>query len=185
MLIHGHGTGHSFSGGFTTLELMITLSIASILLVAGVPTFQVFSQKQLMKAALNSLQNDLMLGRSEAVHLNTRVVTCPGNSVEGCSDSREWNDGWIVFADDNADRQLQPTETVIRNGHEFENLLIRSSAARTDVRFFPDGSAPGSNGSITFCGLGGPPLARKLVISNLGRIRRDASPTVKAEDCPR
>lgn len=185
MHIHGHGTGRSFRDGFTLLELMVTLSIASILLVAGAPSFQTFTQKQLMKAALNSLQNDLLMGRSEAVHLNTRVVTCPGTTAKGCTGKSLWNKGWIVFADVNGDRQFQSAETLVRRGHGFDNIEITSSSSRKDVRFFPDGSAPGSNGSITFCGRGGPPMARKLVISNLGRIRRDASPTVNEENCPR
>lgn len=184
MHIHGHGTGRRLQEGFTILELMVTLSIASILLVAGVPSLQTFTQRQAMKAAINSLQNDLMMARSEAVHLNTRFVTCPGNPSQGCSGDTEWSSGWIVFADENADRQLQPSESITRQGYGLENLYIRSSSGRTEVRFFPDGSAPGSNGSITFCGLGGAAQARKLVISNLGRIRRDVATGVNAADCP-
>ena len=184
MHIHGHGTGHPFSNGLTVIELMVTLSIAGILLAAGIPSFQSFSNQQQMKAAVASLQNDLMMGRSEAVHLNTRVVTCPGNPAQGCTGASEWSAGWIVFADDNADRQRQGTEKIVRRGHGLENMRVRSSAGRTDVRFFPDGSAPGSNGSITFCGRGGPGQARKLVISNLGRIRRDMAPDMDTADCP-
>ena len=166
------------------MELMVTLSIAGILVAAGVPSFQAFTQKQLMKAAVASLQNDLMMSRSEAVHLNTRMVACPGNPADGCSGENDWTDGWIVFDDVNADRQHQEAEEIVRRGHGFENLNIRSSAGRTEVRFFPDGSAPGSNGSIVFCGRGGPDQARKLVISNLGRIRRDDAPGTNAVDCP-
>ena len=50
MRIHGHGTGHSFAAAFTLLELLITLSIASIVLIAGVPAFQNFTLEQQMKA---------------------------------------------------------------------------------------------------------------------------------------
>lgn len=184
MGIHGHGTGFSFNGGFTVLELMVTLSIASILLVAGGPALRTFSENQQMKAALNSLQNDLLKGRSEAVYRNARIVACPGTPEQGCAGSNDWSSGWIVFLDENADRQMQQQETLVRRGHGPENLVIRSSSGRTDIRFFPDGSAPGSNGSITFCGTGGPDRARKLVISNLGRIRRDDAPGIDALSCP-
>jgi len=184
MHIHGHGTGHPFQNGLTVIELIVTISIAGILLAAGLPSFQSFSSQQQMKAAVASLQNDLMMGRSEAVHLNTRVVSCPGNPAQGCTGANEWSAGWIVFADGNADGQRQQTEKIVRRGHGLENMRVRSSAGRTDVRFFPDGSAPGSNGSITFCGQGGPGQARKLVISNLGRIRRDMAPDMDMADCP-
>ena len=184
MIIHGHGTGQSFQTGFSVLELMITLSVASILLLTGIPSFQQFTFRQHMKAALASLHNDLMMARSEAVHRNTRVVSCPGSPATGCSDASDWSAGWIVFADNNADRQHQVGETIIRHGQGFENLDIHSSSGRTDIRFFPNGSAPGSNGSITFCGLGGPDKARKLVISNMGRIRRDSAAGLNETLCP-
>jgi len=63
-------------------------------------------------------------------------------------------------------------------------MRILGSAGRADIRFFTDGSAPGSNGSITFCGPGGPAQARKLIISNLGRIRRETVPDLDLAKCP-
>jgi len=184
MHIHGHGTGCTRQDGFTVLELMITLSIASILLLTGIPTFQQFTLKQDMSAAIASLHNDLLMGRSEAVFRNERIVACPGSPAEGCSGASHWGAGWIVFGDSNGDRQRQDSETVIRHGQGFERLSIQGSAGRSDIRFFPDGSTPGSNGSITFCGPGGPENARKLVISNLGRIRRDTAPDLDPAFCP-
>jgi type IV fimbrial biogenesis protein FimT len=178
MFIHGHGTG------FTLLELMITLSIACILLLTGIPSFQQFTFRQHMKAAIASLHNDLMMGRSEAVYLNMRVVSCPGSPTTGCSGANDWSAGWIVFVDSNADRQRQQDETIVRRGYGLDNLNIHSSSGRTDVHFFPDGTAPGSNGSITFCGLGGPEKARKLIISNMGRIRRDSAVGLDQTHCP-
>jgi type IV fimbrial biogenesis protein FimT len=194
MYIHGHGTGQSFQryrgrgpllhAGFTVLELMITLSVACVLLLTGVPSFQQFTWQQHMKAALASLHNDLMMGRSEAVYLNMRVVSCPGSPATGCSGASDWSAGWIVFVDSNADRQRQQDETIVRRGYGLDNLNIHSSSGRTDIRFFPDGNAPGSNTSITFCGLGGPEKARKLVISNMGRIRRDSAAGLDESLCP-
>ena len=178
MDIHGHGTG------FTALEMMVTLSVVSILLLTGIPALQEFSMRQHMKAAVATLHNDLMKGRSEAVYLNTRVILCPGTPAGGCSGGTDWSGGWIVFADRNGDRQRQKDEPLVRYGQGWERMRIRSSAGRSDIRFFPDGSAPGSNGSISFCGLAGPAKARKLVISILGRIRRDADPDIEPENCP-
>ena len=184
MQIQGHGTACRFEPAFTVLELMITLSVACILLLTGIPSFQQFAFRQHMKAALASLHNDLMRARSEAVYRNMRVISCPGSPATGCSGASDWSTGWIVFADSNVDRQRQQDETIIRHGLGIDNLNIHSSAGRTDIRFFPNGSAPGSNGSITFCGLGGPDKARKLVISNMGRIRRDSAAGLNETRCP-
>ena len=178
MEIHAHGTGLS------ALEMMITLSVVSILLLTGIPAFQEFSMRQHMKAAVSSLHYDLLMGRSEAVYLNTKVLGCPGTPAGGCTGDTDWSGGWIVFADRNGDRQRQKNEALIRYGPGWERMKISSSAGRSDIRFFPDGSAPGSNVSISFCGLGGPQSARKLVISILGRIRRDSHTEINPENCP-
>ena len=176
--------GASRQSGFTVLELLVTLAIAAILLVTGVPTFQHFTWRQHMRAAVGNLQNDLLAARSEAVYRNVSVVACPGDPVAGCSDSSDWSGGWIVFVDPDEDRQRQADESLLRRGQPFGQVAIAGNNGRTRIRFFPDGSAPGSNGTIGFCGPGGPALARKLVISNVGRVRRDLYPDIDATLCP-
>jgi type IV fimbrial biogenesis protein FimT len=178
MDIHGHGTG------FTVLELLVTLSIAAILLAAGAPSLQQFTQRQHMKAAVGSLHNDLLLARSEAVFRTLEVVACPGEPAGGCTGASDWSRGWIVFADENGDRQRQSSESLLRHGQWFEGMRISSSSGRSSVRFFPDGSAPASNGSIAFCGGGGASQAWRLVVSNVGRIRRAEYPEIDPANCP-
>lgn len=178
MHIHAHGTG------FTVLELMVTLSIAAILLVSGLPALQQFTQRQHMKAALGNLHKDLLAARSEAVFRGGDVVACPGAPGSGCTGAADWSGGWIVFADINGDRLWQAGEPLLRHGQVFERLRITGSSGRRFVRFYPDGSAPGSNGSLWFCGPGGPAQARRLVISNVGRIRRDLAPDIDPARCP-
>ena len=184
MTIHGHGTGARFTSGLTLLELMVTLSIAAILLTTGVPAFQGFVMKQRMKAAINNLHNDLLAARAQAIHRSSFVVACPGHPDSGCRDNSDWSNGWIVFEDDNRDRQHQEKENLVRHGPEQAQIVIRSPANRKDVRFFPDGSTPGSNASIGLSGSDGPSGARKLVISNIGRIRRDHFETIDPGSCP-
>jgi type IV fimbrial biogenesis protein FimT len=184
MRIQGHGTGSPLPSAFTVLELLVTIAVAAILLLTGLPSFQQFAQRQQMKAAVNGLQHALLLARNEAVHRNGPVVACPGNAVDGCSGSRNWSRGWIVFPDPNDDRQRQAGEALLLEGQLPGKLSIGSSRGRTSIRFLGDGSTPGSNARISFCGPGGPPQARKLVISNVGRIRRDLYPDIDPEECP-
>jgi len=178
-------TGISRRAAFTLLELLVTLAIAAILLLTAVPALQQFTWRQHMRAAVGSLHNDLLAARSEAVFRNMGMVACPGDPERGCSDSSDWSHGWIVFPDLNGDRQHQAAEGVVRTGQEFGNLGIFSSSGRRNIRFLPDGSTPGSNSTIGFCGRGGPALARKLVISNIGRIRRDPYPDIDTALCPK
>jgi type IV fimbrial biogenesis protein FimT len=184
MAIHGHGTGFRYLQAFTVLELLVTLTLAAILLVAAVPAFEQFTQRQHLRSAIGNLHNDLLAARSEAVFRNISAVACPGAGQGGCSGTSDWSSGWIVFVDENGDRQFQREEMLLRHGQVFEVVTIRGSAGRSSIRFLSDGSAPGSNGTIGFCGTGGPEQARKLVISNIGRIRRDGYPDINPDLCP-
>jgi Tfp pilus assembly protein FimT len=85
MHIHAHGTGIHRAAAFTVLELLVTLAVAAILLLTAVPSFQQYTQRQNMKAAVNSLHNGLLLARNEAVHRNVPVVACPGDDTDGCT----------------------------------------------------------------------------------------------------
>jgi type IV fimbrial biogenesis protein FimT len=183
MGIRGHGTGVRLDTGFTVLELLITLALVAALLVGAVPSLQQFTWRQQIRAAVGNLHNDLLLARSEAVIQNVAVVACPLSAAAGCAGTSDWSSGWIVFTDLNRDRQRQSDETILRRGQVFENLTITSNGGRTSIRFMPNGSAPGSNTTIALCGPGGPPQARKLVISNVGRIRRDSYPDVDPARC--
>ena len=177
MHIHAHGTG------ITVLELMVTLAIAAILLGIAVPSYESFINRQRMKAAVAGLHNDLLAARSQAVYRNAVVVACPGDPQSGCTGRSEWSGGWIVFEDRDDDRQLSGEEKTLRHGQPPEAVAVHAPASRPELRFFPDGSTPGSNGSISLCGRDGPPGARRLVISNIGRIRRDLHPGVDPALC--
>jgi len=169
---------------FTILEIMITVAILAILLSLGVPAFQDFALKQRLNAAVNSLQNDLLLARSQAIHRDVQVIACPWKSGGGCTGIANWSEGWAVFGDSNEDQIYQNDESLLRRGQGLENVMIHGTASRAILRFYPNGTAPGSNGSISICGLGGPEQARKLVISNLGRIRRDTAQSLDSAHCP-
>lgn len=184
MCIHGHGTGFERSLGFTVLELMVTLSIATILLLTATPSLRQFSMRQAMKAAVTSLQSDLLFARSQAVFGNVDTIACPGAPDTGCSEASDWSGGWIVFGDANGDQRRQSSEALLRHGYGIENVRVLGTSGRTRLRFFPDGSAPGSNGTISLCGLNGPAGARKLVVSNVGRVRRDLYPDIDPARCP-
>lgn len=170
--------------GFTIIELMVTLSITAILLSMGVPAFRDYSLRQRMSASISALHSDLLYGRSQAIYRNTQVVACPGNPSEGCAESTDWTAGWIVFSDSNTDRKHQDDEDLLRHTQGLDHIMIHSSSGRTNFRFYPNGTTPGSNGSLSLCGLGGPEHARKLVISNLGRIRRDEAENLDPIHCP-
>lgn len=170
--------------GFTALELLITMAIVAILLSAGVPAFKNYSWNLRMKTAMDSLQTDLNLARRRAIGLNVQTVTCPAAGTATCSGNSDWQNGWIVFADLNTDRQRQASEPLLKQSGAVEFININSSASRSYVRFYPNGSAPGSNMTIRFCDDRGAQKAGKISISNSGRIKLQSGGIKSTENCP-
>ncbi len=176
--VRGHGSG------FTVLECLIVISVLAILLVQGVPALRDYGLRQRMSAAMHALHSHLAMARNDAVRFGVDTVVCPGRKTSGCRGDSHWDEGWLVFEDLNGDRDYQTGERLLAAEAGLERIMIRSSSGRHDVRFVANGSAPGSNVSISFCDLRGPLSARKLVISNLGRIRREAATDAGIASCP-
>jgi type IV fimbrial biogenesis protein FimT len=75
--------------GFTLVELMVTLTVAVILMAVAVPSMKSFTETQKVKTVASDLTTALLLARSEAVKRNGSVVLAP--PVAG-----EWLGGWSV-----------------------------------------------------------------------------------------
>ena len=78
---------------------MIALTIGSIILVWGVPSFQGVLDSQRMSSSTNELVMSLNLAKSEAIKRVAYVSICKSSNGVTCGDAAtSWNDGWIVFA---------------------------------------------------------------------------------------
>ena len=174
----------SWQRGFTALELMVTMTIAAILLTAGVPAIKNYSWNLRMKTAMDSLRTDMNLARGRAISHNIQTIICPATNGDDCSGSSAWQHGWIVFTDLNGDRNKQDGEPLLKHTGPVELLDISSSQSRSNVRFYPNGSAPGSNLSILFCDQRGADHAGIIAVSNTGRIRMQSGGVDPTANCP-
>ena len=170
--------------GVTALELMVTMAIIAILLATGVPAFKNYSWNLRMRSAIDMLQTDMNLARGRAISHNIQTIICPATGSSECSGISRWQDGWIVFTDINGDRQKQDGEPLLKHAGAVEFLTITSSVSRNNLRFYPNGSAPGSNISILFCDKRGAEHANRIIVSNSGRIRVDTEAVQTSKDCP-
>ncbi|HPM42549.1 MAG TPA: GspH/FimT family pseudopilin, partial [Candidatus Omnitrophota bacterium] len=83
-----HGGNTMRNNGFTLIDLIITLSVMSILLTIGLPSVSTQIQNARVKAATNSLLEAINLTRSQAVFANKRATIRKQN---------EWEGGWEIF----------------------------------------------------------------------------------------
>jgi len=90
--------------GLTLIELLVTLTVLGIMVVIGVPQYQRMTATNRSAGSINSLASDLKLARTEAAKRSQVVTLCP--SIDGgltCSNTPNWENGWIVFSDVNRD----------------------------------------------------------------------------------
>lgn len=86
------------AGGFTLIELMVTVALLAIGLALGTPYIQDAVMNVRMTGQANDLMADLALARSEAVKRNVTVALCTTTNGSTCGGGT-WADGWLVFPD--------------------------------------------------------------------------------------
>jgi len=161
--------------GFTIIELMITLVVAAVLLSIAAPSFRAIIQDNQLTTEINSLSASLNLTKSEAIKRGTAATLCKSNDFDSspsCVAAANWQDGWIVFEDIDADGSLDAGETIIRvvNGLTAGTTLV-FAAGKNSITYNPTGFATGDNGTFRLCDSRGISSAKGLVISNSGRVR--------------
>jgi type IV fimbrial biogenesis protein FimT len=92
----------NIASGFTLVELLVGLSIAAILISLAVPSFRTLVENNKTQTLTEEIATSLNFARSEALRRARAVTVCPSNDQATCSGT--WNDGWIVFVDNDAGR---------------------------------------------------------------------------------
>jgi len=103
--------------GFTLYELMITVTIVGVILTFGIPNLTAFTQNSRMTSSANDLHAAFHLARSEAARARTNITICASADPMGAGSDCDgtWDQGYIVFIDDNGDRaRAGANETVLR-----------------------------------------------------------------------
>ena len=118
--------------GFTLLELMVTVAVAAILVVVGVPGFTSFVQNNRAATHANELVTAFALARNEAIRRGAATVVCSSTDGATCAGGNDWTVGWIVRT---AGGQ------VLRSWPERSGGAGVLSADVSTVQYAPQGSA--------------------------------------------
>jgi type IV fimbrial biogenesis protein FimT len=135
--------------GFTLVELMVTISIAAVLLRMAVPTFNAVITSNKLTAYANKLVGTINFARSEAVKRGIQVTIRRRGTT-----ASTWEGGWDVFVDNNANGTLDGTDVLLKSYEPLTNgYTLRTGGNFTCWLAYT--SAGVSRGSGTGC-TGGP-----------------------------
>jgi type IV fimbrial biogenesis protein FimT len=173
------------TAGFTLIELMVTLTVASILMTVAAPSFREFLQSNRMSTLVNLLLSDLNACRSEAIKRRIPVTLCKSANQTACVTTGGYEQGWIIFTDTDRDGTVDVNDdSIIRTqGAIGGELTIRGKSPVQNRVSFHDSGNVSTSGTIIFCDARIKVFstdrgkARAIVINQPGRFR-----TVKGDD---
>lgn len=141
---------HEKRQGFTLIELIVTLTIAGILVAIAAPAMRTFMLSQRLTTQANEFIADVNFARSEAIKRTGNIGVCASSSGTNCSGA--WQNGWVVFADADNSRTWTSGDSVLRV-HESIASGVAMNGSATVVVFNAAGLLDNGTGAgdYTLC----------------------------------
>lgn len=112
------------------MELLVSLGVLAVLLLAAFPNFSELITGQRLKAQANDTLTAILLAKSEAIKRRSTVSICAmkTNIENQCGTSgSEWANGWIVFDDIDADGIIDNGEEILKFNGDYDALTSKST----------------------------------------------------------
>lgn len=161
--------------GFSLLELLCTLLVASVAVALGGPALSSLALDGRRSADVNALIAAFQLARSESAKSGRPVVVCQTAGPRRCAGTgRQLEHGWTVFVNlsDETPPTIDPEDTVLLARSPVTTGTIRSNRR---LYIFRPYFRRSTNGTITFCDRRGAAAARAIIVSHTGRPRVSAT----------
>lgn len=158
--------------GFTLVELMVTLVVATILVGIAAPSLISLYEANRADSEIRRIQQALQLARNHAISYGSRVTVCP---TTGGVCSNNWLGGFRVFTDGDTIGSFDGTDEIIKEVLSFNNK-DHVKFTGNSITFTPDGLIPSNSsvGTLSYCpGSTSNDNSRSLTISISGRISFD------------
>ena len=158
--------------GMTLIELMVSISITSILLTLALPNLNDFIVQLRVDNEISRLGRLLLTARNYAINSEYNVIICPIAHNGVCSTN--WHEELSVFIDSNNNKQfdsannelLVATKSPIKPGD-----VLTYAKNRNKITYQATGHLFGlSNGTLRYCPKGHQEKSRGIVIARSGRF---------------
>jgi len=165
--------------GFTLVELLIALSIGSILLTIGVPSFKNYILDNRLVTQANRISNDINIARSAAIKYQRQGQICISSdsttAAPTCTGGTDWSVGWMVWVDKDRDGIPDAPGEIILVAEALSGTTTLTSAALGAISYDSRGFAT-STDTLTLCDDRTGEVGRSIDIRGAGRINISKDP---------
>ncbi len=156
--------------GFTLIELMVTLAIAAILLMVGVPSMRDLILNNRLTAATNTFRSSLNIVRSEAIKQGRDATLCVSSDSATCTGETDWSLGWIAWVD--RDNSGAPSaDEIVRIVEPLPSTVtVVPSVAVSNFRIDATGAVNNPNVRLALCDDRTGEIGRELRIMATGGV---------------
>ena len=170
--------------GITLIELLITMSILAILVTVSVPSFNKLITHLQLVSVSNNINNMITTSRLNAINKGHDIVLCKKSAPvtqdtpnNFCSlTTNDWNQGLLVFQDDNNDNTRNVDEEITQQLEPLSKNITLNYNNGAYVHFTPEGVARNA-GTFTLCSPFGE--GKEIIINFIGRTR-----IIDTDTCP-
>ncbi len=161
--------GHR-QGGTTLPELLVTLAVLAIAASIATSSFLTVRYNTLIRKQISELSHAIFLARRVALDDGTDIALCPSRSGHDCDYSAAWHDGWLLFANRDADdpAQVDSDERIIAVSAASPGLQVTANRRHFVLRPF---GLRSTNGTFVVCDQLGAGRPRSLIVSYTGKPR--------------
>lgn len=156
------------ANGFTLIELIVTIAVASILVAVAIPNFRTLLQNNRMTTHVNEFLSDVNFARSEAIKRRSNITICTSTTGTSCTGGN-WRDGRLI---------MDSSALVLRVRGPFETATDTLTTTGPDPLIFDRSGAAPLAISFTFCDSRGASYGKLLNINVIGQptLDRAAAP---------
>jgi type IV fimbrial biogenesis protein FimT len=115
------------ASGFTLMELLMTIAIAAIVAMIGIPSFRYVTNSNRIAGEVNGLLGDLQFARAEAIKEGQNVTVCVSAAGASCDGTSTWQSGWMLYSN--------PTGTTTPIATSILRIQTKFSSTDTFVAF--------------------------------------------------
>ena len=168
--------------GFTLIELLISTMIMSILIGIANVSYAAIRSYWSAEETRAALYSGFITAKTQAMASGQNTVICPSTDGAQCSARPIWQHGWIIFQDENKNREIDAEDTPLLIQKALSSgITLSSNQGRPRLVFQANGSNGGTNATFILCDSRGPSKAKSLIISNNSRIRTAPADSIAAE----